>query len=191
MSQPPDDHLKALWQGQETETPTMTAQAVRMLVRDYGSETRARLMMVAAVAAVMAVPIAWTAWRAPNNGIRVGEMLDLIGIGWLLWRLRGRWPRRMPDAEASVSAVIDFHLAQLRRQRVGYGDTLVNIGPLIVGTATLFYGMHLVRPHAGLEKFGPFFGLIAIWAVLTWAMQRRNARRLNARIEEIDALRGG
>ena len=40
MSQPPDDHLKALWQGQETETPVMTLQAVRALARNHSNHQR-------------------------------------------------------------------------------------------------------------------------------------------------------
>jgi hypothetical protein len=191
VTQPPDHHLKALWQGQETETPTMTAQAVRALARNYSSNLRDSLMLVAGIAIIMTIPILWTAWKAPNNGIRVGELLVLAGVAWIFWRVRGRWPRRMPEPDASVDALIDFHLAQLTRQRVSYGDTLVNIGPMLAAIATLFYGIHSARPQAGLEKYWPFFGMVAVWAVMAWALQRRGIRRLQEQIDEIKAMKQG
>ncbi|HXA38635.1 MAG TPA: hypothetical protein VNW53_06510 [Phenylobacterium sp.] len=191
MSQPPDDHIKALWQGQETETPIMTLQAVRALARNHSNHQRDILTLVAGLAAAMVVPITWAAWRAPNNAIRIGELLDLVGVGWMLWRVRDYWPERMPGAEASVGALIDFHLSQLTRRRFSYRDALINGGPLIAGTVMILYGLHRAIPKAGLEKFAPIFGLLVVWAVLFLVVKRRGERRLQEQIEEVKALRGG
>ena len=55
MSQPPDDRLKALWQGQDTETPEMTAIAIRALARNYGDNLRGRIWIGVTFGSVFAV----------------------------------------------------------------------------------------------------------------------------------------
>ena len=64
-------------------------------------------------------------------------------------------------------------------------------GPVLIGMVLLVYGMHLARPHADAAKFGPFWVLFAGWFVGAWFVQRRNARRLQQRLDELDALKQG
>jgi hypothetical protein len=191
MSQPPDDHLKALWQGQETETPTMTVQAIRALARNYGADVRDRFLIGAVLVAVEASVFGMMAWRAPNDMVRLGDLLVLFGLAFLIWRARARWPSRLPDTQASVGSLLDFHRAELERQRTSYGGMILSVGPMIVGLLVIVYGLHVARPHAGPKNFAPFFVLMALWFVAAWFVQRRQARRLQGQIDEVDALRGG
>jgi len=188
MSQPPDDHLKALWQGQETETPAMTALAVRALARNHGTLVRDRYLILGALVAIEAAFFGHLAWRAPNDGVRIGSLIMLFSLAWIVWRLRRRWPGRLPDTTASADALIDFHRLELSRQRYSYGDMLVTAGPTFAGAAVLLYGLHMARPQAGLEKFDRFFALMAVWLIAAWFIQRRQARRIQSQIDEMDDL---
>ena len=65
MTQPPDDDLKALWQSQQTETPTMTVKAIRALARNYGDHVRGRYILGVGVVVFEAILFTIYAWRAP------------------------------------------------------------------------------------------------------------------------------
>ncbi len=191
MSQPPDDHLKALWQGQDTETPAMTVQAIRALARNYGSDIRDRFLMMGILVAVEVLVFGSMAWKAPNDMARLGDMLVLFGLAFLVWRSLSKWPGRLPDTGASVETLIGFHRAQLERHRTSYGAMILSVAPMFLGLVVILYGFHLARPHAGARIFIPFLLLTALWFVCAWFMQRRQARRLQMQIDEIDAMKGG
>ena len=191
MTHRPDDHLKALWQDQETETPTMTAQAVRALARNYGSDLRDRFLMMGIVVVVEVAAFGAMAWKAPNNMARLGDALVLFGLAFLVWRSLKRWPERLPDAGTSVGTLVEFHRAQLERQRTTYGDMLVTVAPVFLGLVVTLYGFHLARPHADPRNFAPFFVLSGLWFLSAWFMQRRQARRIQSQIDEIDAMKQG
>lgn len=52
MTQPTEDHLKALWRGQESETPAMTVIAVRALARNYADNIRGRIWLGVVLASI-------------------------------------------------------------------------------------------------------------------------------------------
>ena len=191
MTQPPDDHLKALWQGQERESSPMTLQAVRALARNHGAHVRDRFLMGAILIAMEAVVFGLMAWKAPNDVARAGDLVVLFGLAWMIWRVRAKLPSRVPDTAASLETLLDFQRAELQRQRMSYGDVMLNAGPMIVGLLILVYGLRLARPDADPRNFAPFFVLMAAWFVGAWLMQRRHARRLQEQIDEIDSLRDG
>jgi hypothetical protein len=186
VSQPPEDHLKALWQGQDAETPAMTLQAIRALARNHAGHVRDKFLFGAILIAVEAVAFAPAVWRAPNNVARAGGVIILVGLAWMAWRMRQRWPSRLPDAKASVGTLIDFHRAELERQRTNYAWLLISAGPMICGMLVMVYGLRLARPNAFLV---PFFSLLALWFAAAWLIQRRQARRTQEQLDEVDAMR--
>jgi hypothetical protein len=190
VTQPPEDPIKALWQGQHPETDRMTLQAIRALARTYTDGVRDRMLMTVALIVVETAIFGVLAWRAPNAPMRVGYLLVLVGLAWMAWRVWARRPGRLPGAESSAATLLDFHRKQLLRQRFSYGDMLVATGPTIAGLVVVIYGMHVLRPQAGWDKFGPFFVLMALWFVGAWIVQRRQARRLRDRIDEVDGFGG-
>jgi hypothetical protein len=169
----------------------MTVQAIRALARNYGSDIRDRFAMMGIVVVVEVIAFGSMAWKAPNDMARLGDLLVLFGLAFLVWRSLTRWPGRLPDAGASVGTLIEFHRAQLERQRTTYGGMILSVAPMFLGLVVILYGFHLARPHAGLRNFAPFFLLSGFWFIAAWFMQRRQARRIQSQIDEIDALRGG
>ncbi len=191
MTQPPEDHLKALWQGQETETPAMTVKAIRVLARNYGDILRSRIWMGLAIAAVEVVMFGSNAWRAPNEILRVGWLISLAGVGWLTWRIVSKRPGRLPPAEASAQALIGFHRAELERQRTSFTWMTVTAAPVFAGSFVVMLGFQKARPNMTLANIAPLLVLIVVWWFFAFVWQRRQSRRLAEQIAEMDDLTQG
>lgn len=190
MSQPPDDHLKALWQGQETETPTMTAIAMRALARNYGDNIRGRIWLGVALGAFEVLMFASYAWRAQNEVLRAGWLITLAGVGWMTWRIASKLPSRLPPKEASAAAVMEFHRNQLERQRTGPAWLTVTVVPVFTGLGVAMAGMQEVRPHASPANLAPVAAAVAVWIIAAVVIERRQAKRLAEQIAEMDDLAG-
>jgi len=191
MSQPPDDDLKALWQGQETETLTMTAMAIRALARNYGDNIRGRIWLGLSLAALEALGLGAYAWRAPNDLMRTGYLIMLAGVGWMTWRIVSKWPSRLPPTEASVAALIEFHRAEIERQGSSRAWLVVTVTPVFVGMFVVLLGTHKARPNMNLVNIAPVLVLIVAWWFAAVVLQRRQAKRRAEQIAEMDDLRRG
>lgn len=189
MSQPPDDHLKTLWQGQQTETPPMTAQAVRMLVNDYQTAARQKVLVALAISILSAAFFAWCARVAPNGMVRIGDLMMLAWTpvtAWIIWR---RKPPRVPARTASTLDLIDFHRAQVARERPDLRLIAVTLVPMSAAMAVILIGVWPKTPKMYLQLLPPVI-LLAVWLVIFVRQLRRQRRRVADRLREIDALRG-
>jgi hypothetical protein len=186
---PDTDAVQALWQGQEQESPTMTLQAIRMLVRNDRDHVRNGLLFGLVLIVVEAFAFGRFALTAKNDVMRAGELVVLVGLGWMAWRMwrRASADRRLPDAAATTQTLIAFHRAQLARRRVGYGWMMVTVAPLFVGIAVAAYGGWLLK-RGPLANLVPIVALSALWFVAAWFMQRRQARKLQEQIDELDQM---
>jgi hypothetical protein len=190
MSQPPDDHLKALWQGQETETPTMTALAVRMLVNDYQAASRRKVLVALGISVASAAFFAWCARVAPNPTVRIGDLIMLAwtpAMAWIIWRRR---PTGAPGGETSTLGLIDFHRAQVAREAPDLRLMAALLLPMFTGMVVIGAGVWASARGMHFLPFIPPSILLAIWVVVYVLLLRRQARRVRDRLREIDALRG-
>ena len=191
MSQPPDDHLKALWQGQEPESEKMTATAIRALARNYGDNLRGRIWIAVTVGVFEVLLFGLQAWRAPNDVLRAGDLIIMAGGVWMIWRIVARRPGRLPPPEASSAALIEFHRAELVRQPTNASWMIVTAAPISVGMAVVLIGTQRARPSVNWVNFAPLFVLIAVWLVWAFILQKREAKRRAEQIAEMDELRRG
>lgn len=194
MSQPPEnanqDNLKALWQGQDPEIPTMTAAAIRMLVKDNATRQRHYRAFGLGVAVFATGIWIWCAWTAPTQLVRVG---DLVMLGWTpitIWMLYRRRPGRAPGADASAQGLLDFYRGEVVRQAPDLRLTALAMAPLVVGMALICTAIWRKLSLDHLARAWPIAALIVVWAVLFVFQLRRGRRRLAERLRDIDALRG-
>jgi hypothetical protein len=190
VSSPPDDHLKALWQGQETETPTMTAQAVRMLVNDYQAASRHKVFVALGISVFCALFFAWCARVAPNRMVSIGDLIMLAwtpAMAWIIWR---RLPARTPGGEASTVGLIDFHRAQVAREAPDLRLIAAILLPIFTGMGVIVAGLWEPARRTHYVQLLPLAILLAIWVVIYVLLLRRQSRRVRDRLREIDALRG-
>ena len=191
MSQPPDDHLKALWKGQETETTPMSVDAIRTRAAHFTARRRATYFFGFALMLAEIVVFGRYALILPGVGVRAGMLAILVGLGWMIALLTVRRPGRLPDPKASGVDILEFHRTELQRARTTFGDLLVMAGPVLAGllifiTAAIFSGGQLGR---GLTNAAPVLGLIGVWLVTAWWFARRQEGRRWRQLAEIDATR--
>jgi len=189
MTQPPDDHLKTLWQGQETETRAMSVDAIRTRAARY--TTRRRWVYLFGVALMLAEIAMFGRYAliAPSIGARIGLLAILVGLGWMIARFSLLAPRRFPDASASGESILEFHRTELQRNRETFGGLLVMVGPVLLGVVIFGVAGMTTGPHHSLMQGTPLFGLMALWLVAAWWIARRGERKRQRRLAEIEATR--
>ena len=189
MSQPPDDHLKALWQGQKTEQVPMSVEAIRARAGAHHDRVRRGYLFACTLWAAETVFFAYAAWTARNDTIRVGDLMMIPALAWMIWRSRERWPGALPDDRASAAVLIDFHRRELMRQRFRLSAMAITLAPTLLAVAVLLVGMHSPSDPQTLLEWAPLIALTALWMGLMAWMVRRQQRRLQRQIEEVDATR--
>lgn len=189
MSQPPDEHLKALWQSQETETATMTAQAVRARAARFTNRRRWMFLFGFALMLVEIVIFGRYALILPGTAARIGMLAILVGLGWMIARFSLLAPRRFPDAKATGESFLEYHRTELQRTRETFGGLLVMVGPLLLGMIVFVVGAAISSPRRGLLNALPILALIGLWLVVAWWIVRRQERKRRQRLAELDATR--
>jgi uncharacterized membrane protein len=143
------------------------------------------------VAALVVIPaFAWLAVAADHPVTRIGAGLVILGTLVAMWQLYRRGSAQaVPTATAASS--LAFHRQQLVRQRDALRSVwLWYLAPFAPGMVTILAGRWLANPG----NWGPvaisFATFVTVFG-LVFALNRWGARRLQAQIEELDALGGG
>lgn len=185
----PDQDLKALWLTQETETHPMSIELIH--ARAFQSRIKIRnVIEYVACAIVIAVFIGYAIFF-PHPMMKAGAAMTAAGAALTGWQLHRRGSARTLPPGASAGSSLDFHRAELVRQKDAIGSAVWwYLGPITPGIMVFVAGMHAARPGplANLAPLGVAFGLY----VLAWALMNRSAvKRLQREIEEIDSLKRG
>jgi hypothetical protein len=192
MTEPPEDHLKALWKGQETETTPMSVDAIHERVAVFQRRTRRRFLLTIGLCVLAGASYVGSfIWLSPNEVIRLGWGICLIGAGWMAFRSRDRWPVAQPPEESSAVALVSFHRAQLIRQKLRAGSFLVTAGPLLLGIAVAFVGLGIQAGDAWIARLAPIGMLFGIWLVAFLFIVHRQVRRWRRELDEVDATPRG
>jgi succinate dehydrogenase hydrophobic anchor subunit len=196
MSLPPDQSIKALWQGQQTENPTMTLQAIRILVSDYQRAARQRAVVNIGVSLLCAAFFAWCASVAPNDIARVGDLIMMASMPILAWLHWYQQTQRAPDATTSTMGLIDFYRAQVAREAPNLRFIGAGMAPLVIGAGVMFAGLwpKIVAERTSVPKtflnLLPVLLLLVVWVYFFAVSLRRQKRNVAERLREIDAMRG-
>jgi hypothetical protein len=189
MSQPPDDHLKALWQGQDTETKPMTVDAIRARAARYTMRRRWTFLFGFTLMLAEIVVLGRHVLVFPTAGGRVGLIAILVGLGWMTAQFTRRWPGRLPEAKATVGTILEFHRSELERQRETFGSLMMMVGPVLVGVL-IFIGAGMVSGrHRGIVGGATTLALIGLWLACAFWISGRQERTRQRRLTEIDATR--
>jgi uncharacterized membrane protein len=189
MTQPPDDHLKALWQGQETETKPMSVEAIRTRAARYTTRRRWTFLLGFTVALVEIVVFGHYVLVIPNTVARIGLLVILVGLGWMIARLSVRWPGKVPGAMASGGSILEFHRIELQRHPETFGALMILAGPMLLGVVIFAAAGVTSGPHPSAMKGAPILALLAFWLIVAWWSVRRAERNRQRRLAEIEATR--
>jgi hypothetical protein len=133
-------------------------------------------------------------WRVPDALTRVGFGLMIAGMLYLIGQLHRKGSARSLPAEMGLASGLDFFRRELERQRDLVGSVWSwYLGPLIPGWVVLMVALARTNPghlrHFGLT-FAAFNLFAALAFVFVWKLNQRAARRLQRRIDELNALEG-
>lgn len=189
MTQPPDNDLKALWQGQPTEIKPMSVNAIRQRAARYTVRVRWGYGLGLALMVAEMLIFGRYALVAPNIYARASLLVILVGLGWMLARFTLSWPRKFPAAKASGETILDFHRSELQRRRVTFANLLVTVGPTLLGGILFAAAGAMTHPNPNRLAWALPIALMVLWLVAAWRLARRQEQKRLRQIAEIDATR--
>src|SRR5690606_36799070 len=106
---------KILWQTQETEGQTMTLADIHSKAGRFQRRVRRRNLTEYVASALVVCAFGFQAFTLPSPYERVGSLLVVIGVVYMVWQLRRRAAAAVVPSEPG--SVADFHRRELVRQR--------------------------------------------------------------------------
>lgn len=194
MSAP--DPIKKAWQASVTAPALPPIDAIRSGADLLYRKVRRRNRIEFAACVVVVLCFGFYVFWLPLLTARIGAALVVVGTLFAGWQLHRRAPAVAPPGEAGASSILVHTRAQLVRQR----DALSSIFswymlPFLPGLLVMMFapaieqGPRVLRQipwngWAGMAVTVVVFGFI-------WWLNRLGARKLQKRIDDIDALTGG
>ncbi len=182
-----DDDLRRLWTHQAQDVPNLSLDVVRQRSRMLERRLRRRNYVEYAAALVVLAFVAPRMWSAPNGVLAAGGAVLLTGIAYVMYRLHTGGSARTIPSDLGVQSCIDFHRAELERQR----DLLQNVWrwgllPFWPGMALILIGGLIERPDRWPFALGTAALAVLMALQIAW-MNKRSAKTLQeiiARLEE-------
>lgn len=189
---PSNDRLKSVWQNQPSEGMLMSVDEIRRRARKFQKKIYWRNAREYIAALVVVIFFGFEFWLVADALTRVGSGLCIAGLLYVVGQLHRKGSARSLPAEMGLATSLEFFRRELERQR----DLLRSLwswylGPLIPGPVVLLLARARTSPdhlrQIGLSLALAFFMLLF---VLVWMLNQRAARKLQRRIEELNALEG-
>lgn len=182
-----DQDLKALWRTQEMETGPMSIEQIH--ARAFQTRIQARNVVEYVASALVVVIFGLYAVIFPDPLMKLGAVMVMVGAGVMGWQLHRRASARTLPPGAAAGASLSFHRAELIRQREALRAAVWwYIAPFVPGMAVFIAGMARVRSDGSLIHLAPLAALLVAYLTAWTLLNRRAARRLQAEIDDIDAL---
>ena len=185
-----DDHsdVQRLWRDQPSEEVRMSAQEVRELAEKFERTIRRRNRREYAAAAFVVVWFSVWAWFAQSVVVALGCWLVALAALWVVFHLHRRGAARRPAGEQDVMSGLEFTRSELARQR----DLLRSVWwwyllPFVPGMLLILVGYSLEGSE--LWDLLPSAIVAAVTFVGIGLLNQRVARKLQRRLDDLDALR--
>ena len=138
-------------------------------------------------------PLPWTPTVIPPTIIRLGAALVLAGTAIVLWQLHKRTHPLSPPKDGGLHSILDFQRRELERQRDAVDDVFFwYILPFVPGLVVMNAVPMVLAPVIGDASWLQVLAkisIIPIALIAVWWVNKRAARKLQAEIDQIDALR--
>jgi hypothetical protein len=179
-------HVQMLWQDQPVEGVAISLGELRnrsqRLTRIIG---RRNLREYVAGAAAI-VLCGYLAWKVPLPLMRVGFVLSVPAVIFIVYHLHRYGAARIMPVEMGLTGCLQFHRGELERQR----DLLRAVWkwyllPLIPSMVLVCLAPALARPEVAWRSVWVFGGNLVVFAVIGEA-NRYAEKRLQARIDALE-----
>jgi hypothetical protein len=184
----PPDSPETLWQSQPEEGVAMSLDEIRKRVRKFETQIRRRNTREYLAATVAAVVLGAVVWFLPGPLERLGAALMLLGLGYVVVRLRAVGASRDLPVEASASACLHFYRQEVARQRDLLREAASwHIAAFLPGVILLFIGTSMKVPdRIGIAILIASATLAAAVLAVVSALNAREANRLQRELEGLE-----
>ena len=181
--------LNRLWQDQPAEEVSMTLDDIRARARKMERTVNRRNLREYAAALFVVVALGVITWREANVVVIAGSVLVVLGTLYVVYHIHKWGTARSMPADLAVTDCLEFHRAELVRQR----DLLRSVWtwyllPLVPGVGVMIVGRAIERPDRRLLSLGAavfvagtFFGI--------GKLNEHVARKLQRKIDGLDQAR--
>ena len=181
--------LNRLWQNQPAEKAPLTLEDIRNRASRLEKRVGRRNLLEYAGALFVIVTTSVRLWHETNLVMVIGGALLLVGTLYVVYHLH-RWGSARPmPADVALMDCIDFHRAELVRQR----DLLRGVWwwyllPFVPGSALLIIGRAIERPDRRLLALGVTATFVVTFT-LVGKLNEYGARKLQRAIDALDKAR--
>jgi protein-S-isoprenylcysteine O-methyltransferase Ste14 len=180
-----DDDAGLLWREQAVPAlqplPTDELAAQSQQLRHKVGRRNRRETVAAGLVAVVFLAYAWV---FPHWLTKLGALLNVAGMGVMLWQLQRRASAR-PQPESLGASLLQFHRAELARQRDALGSVWRwYVAPVVPGLMLFLCGRQIENGH---WQAWPFVITALVMAGVV-CINRRAARQLQREIDALDQL---
>ena len=185
-SQAPDDEVTRLWQAQ-TDGEPMMLNDIRARAATFERRIRWRNLVEYGAAVVVVAGYARILWNGPNILARVGATLILFAVVYVVYQLRAHGTVSVMPEHLALSTCLDFHRAQLLRQRDPLRSTWTwYLLPFAPGLLVLLVGLALEGPDRVPRVAMSAIACVLVFLGVGW-FNARSARKLDREIEVLDS----
>lgn len=183
-----EQDLRDLWQSQDVPRAEIDVHALSARARQFQTSIRTRNFVEILAALLVAPVFIRTALGTAPLMARIGAALLVAGLGVIVAHIHrhGRSAAEKPPLDGPTQRLVDWHRAELERQR-----RLVRavprwyVGPMVPGMLLFVGGFASEHPHPWL--FNAFvYGVCAVVLLAVLWANRVTARHLERQLAELD-----
>ena len=181
--------LNKLWRDQPTEEVRMAIKDIRNRASKLEKKIGWRNLREYVAAAVVVIVCIALGAREKNVTVLIGGGLLALGTLYVVYYLYRFGTVRSMPSDLGLKDCIDFHRAELVRQR----DLLRSVWwwymlPFVPGWALILFGRAIERPDRRWAAFGVAVAIV-VMCIIVGKLNGRVARRLQQRIDGLDQAR--
>ena len=191
--------IQDLWQSQPTEPPKISLEDLRGKMQKFERRIFWRNIREYATGVFVVAAYGFYEWKFPEPLMRVGSGLVIAATLYVMFQLHRRTSMQPAPADLGLSTCIELHRRALERQRDALRTIwswyilpfLPGLAVFLTGTAVSQRAAHPMSILHLLRGYSIPVGLAAAVFYGVWKLNQRAARKLQAQIDEMNALRGG
>jgi len=189
MAHDDQNDIHRLWQDQPAEKALMTVEDIRNRAGRLESKVGSRNLREYAGAAFLLIACVVFGWREKNVTVLIGGAFMMLAAAYISYHLRRFGAVRSMPSDLGLKDCLNFHRAELVRQRDLYlGVWQWYLLPLVPGAALILIGRVVEHPERKWLTLGVALGFVAT-VVILGKLNERVARRVQGRIDDLDRAR--
>ena len=185
-----DDDLKARWKGQAADAVAVPVEKLRRGVTRFQRRIALRNAIEYLACGVVIAAFAWYMVVFPYPLMEAGSALIILATIVVAWQLRVRGASAPLPADMGQRSWLDFHRAQLERQRDALRSVwLWYVAPFVPGMVVFRWGVETELAAGAPFARGAWANLsIAAVFVAVIALNRYAAMRLQRRVDRLKRM---